>query len=83
MTVQRQYSCLINEPGAGINYMHIFDMYPPIIREFVRECPYNICCACLGNPTFFNEDDLFERLCEVQRQIHAQEKTSPYYCDCE
>lgn len=39
--------CLVNEPGAGANYMGLFDTLPPPVREKLRTSSFNLCCMCL------------------------------------
>lgn len=45
--VQEQVNCLVNEPGAGVNYIPLFDNWHPVIREKVRDSKFNLCSMCL------------------------------------
>lgn len=52
MRESEQTNCLINE--AGWQYMAIFDGFPPETREMLRNSPFNLCAACVGDVLHHN-----------------------------
>jgi len=44
-----QVACLVADPGAGVNYICLFDELSPVIRQHIAYSPYNLCLACLVN----------------------------------
>lgn len=67
--VKRQDACLVNEPGAGAEYMTVFDSFSPAVRKRLREATFNVCCACFEEALLWNSPA--KALKAIEKQIRC------------
>lgn len=74
-----QGKCLIN--SEGWQYMRwVFDRFPPRVRERLRDSPFNICAACVGDVANLgvggSELAYLDAIDQIEARIRAGEPTT-------
>lgn len=55
-----QGKCLLST--EGFRHMPIFDRFPPLVRERLRNSPFNLCAACVVTAAGASHKGMLNRL---------------------